>query len=212
MGPQIYAFSGLAAVLTLIPGADTALVTRNTLSGGRPAAFFTTLGICCGLSFHATASALGLSAILRISALAYTVVKVAGALYLIYLGILSLRGMGNRNTAQLGTAEPCRASNEHGVLRAFRQGLITNLLNPKVALFYLTILPQFVSPRGSVLLQSLLLASIHIAMGLVWLSLYAYFLSGFSGVMNQPSVRRTLERITGALLVGLGLRLAWERR
>lgn len=210
MAPQVYAFVGLAAVLTLIPGADTALVTRSTLSGGRRAALFTTLGICCGLTTHAMASALGLSAILRVSSLAYSVVKFAGAGYLAYLGVQSLRGAA-KNTAD-ATSNFDQSSIDRLRGDSFRQGLITNLLNPKVALFYLTILPQFVSPENSVLGQSLFLAGIHIAMGLVWLSLYAYFLSGFQHVMNRPSVRRGWERLTGALLIGLGLRLAWERR
>jgi threonine/homoserine/homoserine lactone efflux protein len=208
VGPQVYAFSGLAAVLTLIPGADTALVTRNTLSGGRRGAFFTTLGICTGLTIHATASALGLSAILRISSLAYGVVKFAGAGYLLYLGIQTL---GSSAKSEPRSCSP-HVSAESLLSNLFRQGLITNVLNPKVALFYLTVLPQFVSPQDSVLLQSFLLAGIHIAMGLVWLSLYAYFLSGFQQVMNRPAVRRGLERLTGALFIGLGLRLAWEKR
>lgn len=206
MGPQVYAFSGLAAVLTLIPGADTALVTRNTLDGGRRSAFFTTLGICTGLTVHAMASALGLSAILRISSLAYSVVKFAGAAYLLYLGIQTL---GSSAKSELRS---CSLSAESLLGNSFRQGLITNMLNPKVALFYLTVLPQFVSPQYSVLLQSFLLAGIHIAMGLVWLSLYAYFLGGFQQVMSRPAVRRGLERLTGALFIGLGLRLAWEKR
>jgi RhtB (resistance to homoserine/threonine) family protein len=206
VGPQVYAFSGLAAVLTLIPGADTALVTRNTLDGGRRSAFFTTLGICTGLTVHAMASALGLSAILRISSLAYSVVKFAGAAYLLYLGIQTL---GSSAKSELRS---CSLSAESLLGNSFRQGLITNMLNPKVALFYLTVLPQFVSPQYSVLLQSFLLAGIHIAMGLVWLSLYAYFLGGFQQVMSRPAVRRGLERLTGALFIGLGLRLAWEKR
>lgn len=206
MGPQVYAFSGLAAVLTLIPGADTALVTRNTLDGGRRSAFFTTLGICTGLTVHAMASALGLSAILRISSLAYSVVKFAGAGYLLYLGIQTLRSSAKSELRS------CSLSAESLLGNSFRQGLITNMLNPKVALFYLTVLPQFVSPQYSVLLQSFLLAGIHIAMGLVWLSLYAYFLGGFQQVMSRPAVRRGLELLTGALFIGLGLRLAWEKR
>ena len=215
MSPHILAFAGVAAVLTLIPGADTALVTRNTLTEGRRAALATTLGICSGLSVHATASALGLSAILRVSAIAYAIVRLVGAAYLAYLGVQTLCGAGEKKKGVNGTSQAeitSRQANREASWRCFRQGVFTNLLNPKVALFYLTILPQFVSPKGSVLLQSLLLASIHIAMGLVWLSVYAYFLSGFRGVMNRPIVKSTLERVTGGLLLGLGLRLAWERR
>ncbi len=214
MTPSIWAFVGIAALLTIIPGADMALITKTTLADGRRAAFFTTLGICAGLCVHAVASALGLSAILRFSAVAYSVVKAIGAGYLIFLGVQTIREAGRRRATNL--------DGEHGVTvrtaerslraRSFRQGVFTNVLNPKVAVFYLTFLPQFIARGDAVLPRSLALASIHIGMGLVWLTAFAHFLSGFSALMNRPAVKQTLERITGALLIGLGVRLAWERR
>ena len=205
---------GLAALLTIIPGADMALVARSTLLDGRRPAFFTSLGICLGLCVHATASALGLSAILRVSALAYTLVKAVGAGYLVYLGIQTIRGAGRADLAEAnGNSAQGREFASRGLLaRSLRQGMLTNVLNPKVAIFYLTFLPQFIAPGDPVLLESLGLAGIHIAMGLLWLALYAWFLSGFRGVLNRPRVRRTLESATGSLLVLLGLRLAWDQR
>ena len=214
MTPSIWTFVGVAALLTIIPGADMALVARSSLLDGRRPAFFTSLGICLGLCVHATASALGLSAILRVSALAYTVVKAIGAGYLVYLGIQTIRGSG-RSGFTHGNGTPAQRDDlaNRGILaRSFRQGILTNVLNPKVAVFYLTFLPQFIAPGDPVLLKSLGLAGIHIAMGLVWLTLYAWFLSGFRGVLTRPRVRRTLESVTGSLLVLLGLRLAWDRR
>jgi RhtB (resistance to homoserine/threonine) family protein len=215
MDPQLVAFAGLALALTLTPGADTALVTKNAVAHGRRAAFLSTLGICLGVSLHATASALGLSAIISQSALAFEVVKWLGAGYLVFLGIQALRGEGRHVAAGdgPGAATAATAANDAPWAgQAFWQGLFTNVLNPKVALFYLTLLPQFISPGDPVLQRSLLLAAIHIGMGLVWLSAYAYFISRLAETMARPSVKRNIERVTGVLLVGLGVRLALERR
>jgi threonine/homoserine/homoserine lactone efflux protein len=201
--PGIVAFVGIAALLTILPGADMALVAKVTLQDGRRAAFFTSLGISSGLPLHATASALGLSIILSTSATAFTVVKVAGALYLAYLGVRTIRHAGR--AIEVATAGRVRSERA-----AFAQGFLTNVLNPKVALFYLTVLPQFIGPGDAVLAKSLLLAGIHVALGLVWLPLYAYALDRLSALVL--GARRWLERITGVALVGLGARLALERR
>lgn len=211
MDPQIVAFAGLAAALTLTPGADTALVTKNALSHGREAAFFSSLGISTGVTFHAVASAAGLSAILGQSALAFAVVKLLGAAYLFFLGVQAIRGKGKTALPVAGSASAA-AEGRRSRLLSYRQGLLTNVLNPKVALFYLTLLPQFISPGDPVLAKALLLASIHIGMGLAWLSTYAYFVSRLAELLTQPRVRRAMESVTGLLLIGLGLRLAWERQ
>jgi len=213
MDSRFLAFLGIAALLTIIPGADTALVTKNAITRGRTAAFFTTFGICLGCLCHATASALGLSVVLRESARLYEWVKLAGAAYLVYIGVRSLwtaRKKPNGFAAsELGTE--ARAG-DTGLLRSFTEGLFTNLLNPKVAIFYLTFLPQFIAPGESVLRKSLLLASIHVLMGLLWLCSYATLLDRMSAVLTRPSIRRRLEAFTGAVLVAFGLRLAMERR
>jgi threonine/homoserine/homoserine lactone efflux protein len=201
--PSLIAFIGIVALLTIVPGADMAQVAKVTLQEGRRAAFFTSLGISCGLPLHATASALGLSVILGTSATAFTVVKIAGALYLAYLGIESLRHAGRADPlAPVARARSLRGS--------FVQGLGNNLLNPKVALFYLTFLPQFISPGDPVLLRSLLLAGIHVALGMVWLTTYAYAIDRVGKLVQGARV--WLERVTGVLLVGLAVRLAFERR
>jgi RhtB (resistance to homoserine/threonine) family protein len=212
MDPKLVMFIGLVAVLTVTPGADTALVTRNTLSHGRTAALCTTLGISLGCAVHATLSGLGLSAILSQSAALFEAVKFVGAGYLLFLGVRSLLGAGHGPLPAAGAA-PAPAVARGGAWRgAFLQGLLTNVLNPKVALFYLTFLPQFMNPGDPVVLKSLALAGIHILLGLVWLSTYAYFISRLSDLLLRPAVRRRFERVTGGLLILLGLRLAWERR
>jgi len=201
---SILAFAGIAALLTILPGADMALVAKVTLVEGRRAAFFTSLGITAGLPLHATASALGLSLILATSAEAFTVVKVAGAVYLAYLGIRTLRDSWRAEvTADVRVAQ-------RGAAGAFLQGWLSNVLNPKVALFYLTFLPQFIQPGDNVLAKSLLLAGIHAALGLAWLPTYAYAIDRIGKVVR--GARRWLERISGGALIGLSLRLALERR
>jgi RhtB (resistance to homoserine/threonine) family protein len=212
MDPKLVMFIGLVAVLTVTPGADTALVTRNTLSHGRTAALCTTLGISLGCAVHATLSGLGLSAILSQSAALFEAVKFVGAGYLLFLGVRSLLGVGHGPLPVAGAAPAPAVAREGAWRGAFLQGLLTNVLNPKVALFYLTFLPQFMNPGDPVVLKSLALAGIHILLGLVWLSTYAYFISRLSDLLLRPAVRRRFERVTGGLLILLGLRLAWERR
>ena len=197
---------GLAvlALLTISPGADTALVTKITLERGRRAALLATLGICSGLLVHATASALGLSVILATSAEAFTIVKLAGAAYLAYLGVQALRSSFRHDAAE--PPSPRRGANP------LLQGVFSNVLNPKVAVFYLTFLPQFMSPGDNVLVRSLAFAVAHAVMGIAWLSAYAYVLTRLSAVLGGAGVRRWLERVTGGVLIGLGARLALERR
>jgi threonine/homoserine/homoserine lactone efflux protein len=127
----------------------------------------------------------------------------AGAAYLVWLGVQTIR---NRRQPLESAVLHARAGS------SFAEGLFTNLLNPKVALFYLTFLPQFIDPSRPLLSQSLLLASVHIAMGLGWLTLFATFVAAIGGFLTRPEVRHNLEAVTGGLLVLLGLRLAFARR
>jgi len=210
MDARFVAFLSIAALLTIMPGADTGLVTKNAISRGRTAAFFTTFGICLGCLCHATASALGLSVVLRESARLYEWVKLVGAGYLVYIGGRAL--WTARKPYPLTQGDAFRTEQRRGIWFSFVEGLLTNLLNPKVAIFYLTFLPQFIAPGENVLRKSLLLASVHVLMGLVWLCSYAMLLDRMSAILSRPSVRRKLEAFTGAVLVGFGLRLAIERR
>jgi len=202
--PRTLAGLGVLVLLTVSPGADMALIAKVTIARGRGAAFLTSLGICSGLLVHATASALGLSVILATSAEAFTVVKLAGAAYLAYLGVQSLRESFRDMPPTQAPATRART--------AYLQGLTNNVLNPKVAVFYLTFLPQFIDPSGNVFAQSLGFAFAHGVMGIAWLSAYAYVLARLSAFFARARVRRWLERVTGAVLIGLGVRLAFERR
>ena len=213
MTASLLAFVPVALLLALLPGADTALVTRNALALGLGGARWTILGIATGCLVHATASALGLSAILATSARAYEAVKLAGAAYLLWIGVQSIRRAGGDEELDPSTvpeeAVP-RASVRTG--HPFTQGFLTNILNPKVALFYLTFLPQFVPAGAPVLRTSLLLAMIHNLLGFAWLSLYARFVDRLRVALTRPVVKAWLERATGGALVLLGARLAWDRR
>jgi threonine/homoserine/homoserine lactone efflux protein len=204
--PGLAAFVGVAALLTITPGADMALVTRNALASGWRAALLTTLGINSGVLTWAAASAVGLAALLRASAEAFTVLRVAGGAYLALLGLQTLwraRGRAGRPDPA-GPRAPARPPGAW----AFRQGLLTNLLNPKIAVFYTAFLPQFIAPGDPVLAKSVLLAAIHNVMGLAWLSAYAWLVARAGDVLRRPWVKRLLDRVTGSVLVVLGARLA----
>jgi threonine/homoserine/homoserine lactone efflux protein len=208
---QLLAFVGLAALLTVTPGADMALVARQVLAGGRPAALGTTLGITAGLVVHALASALGLSIVLQQSATAFEVVRLAGAAYLALLGGQACRDALRAGGAPSGSAPRPVSRRGWAVAGAVAPGFLTNLLNPKVALFYLAVLPQFVPAGADMLAWSLGLAAIHIAMGLAWLSAYALLLDRLASAVRSRATR-VVQALTGLALLGLGVRLALERR
>ena len=203
---RVLAFTAIAALLTLTPGSDTMLVLRSALLRGRRAGLLTVFGICCGLFIHATLSALGLSVILVRSARAFELVKLTGACYLVYLGLQSIW------SAARGTQPGQRDAATVSGHRAFAEGLLNNVLNPKVAVFYLAFLPQFVGPHDPVLAKSLLLASIHFAQGVLWLSFLTLFVGRVRLALTRPGVQRGLESLSGMVLVGFGVRLAVERR
>lgn len=207
---DLVGFFVVATVLTIMPGADMALIARSVLTSGRRAGYIMSLGIASGLLVHAVASALELSAILMTSATLFSAVKWMGAAYLVVLGVLSLRRAFLPVDA--GPVATRADGGRSSVVHALLQGLLSNLLNPKVALFYLTLLPQFIRPGDPVLARSLLLAGIHVVVGLAWLFLYTYFLGRLGEMLRRPRVRRALESVTGLLLIGFGARLAWDRR
>jgi threonine/homoserine/homoserine lactone efflux protein len=196
-------FLAASVLVTVIPGADMALVTRQVLVGGPALAQRTVFGNLAGLLVHGVALAAGLSALLVASVTAYTAVKLAGAAYLVYLGVQAV--LSSRRP-------PTEASPAVAPRHAFLQGLVSTVLNPKPALFFLTFLPQFVDPHAAVLPQTLTLVAIHVVVGLIWLSAYARLVHGARRLLTAPSVKAWLERTTGALLIAFGLRVAVERR
>lgn len=211
---QLLAFTGIVALLTLTPGADTMLVIRSVLSRGWKAGILTTLGISSGLFVHATLSALGLSLILMRSAAVFEIVKLAGAGYLLYLGGSSIWRTLCSQPDQESLIPNDQVGSEHPVKgwRSFADGLITNILNPKVVIFYLAFLPQFIDPGDPVLAKSIALTCIHVLLGLIWYSLISLFMGHLKAFFTNVKVRKGLEATTGLVLIGFGVRLALERR
>ena len=204
---DVLAFAGVVAVIVVLPGPDMALVLQNGLARGRRAAVETAVGINAGLLVWAFAAALGIAALLHASAPAFTLLKLAGAAYLVWLGLRALAdAWGETPTASAEHRSPPRKASP------FRQGLLSNLLNPKIALVFTTLIPQFIDPAAPAVPQTLLFASILICMGLVWLTSYALLVAKVATLLQRSVVRRVLSAVTGTVLTALGVRLAFERR
>ena len=204
---QLYAFLAVAAVVIVTPGPDTALTIRNTLAGGRSAGILTAAGVACGQLAWSLAAALGVAAILAASEPVFAALKLVGAAYLVFLGAQSIvwavRGVHAESAGARASAGR-RA-------RPLRQGLLSNLANPKMAIFFTSLLPQFAGAQSS-LVTVLGLGVVFCTMTLAWLSLYALAVTRVRPLVERRGVRRVLDAVSGAALVALGLRLATERR
>ena len=201
-----------------------ALVMRHALGGGVRPALYASLGICLGTLVWGAASALGVSIILTRSALAFAVLKYAGGAYLIYLGARAINEAIRSNPGGRPEDRPLQPPDgDRSQIRrrgrpsgrpvvTFAQGLFNNLLNPKAGVFYLTFLPQFVDPARNILSQSMILASLHVLMGIVWLTFYARFIDRMAATLLTARFKRRMEAATGTVLMALGIRLALARR
>jgi RhtB (resistance to homoserine/threonine) family protein len=187
------------------------LVIRNVLRGGRRNGLVTAFGVCAGLFVHATLSAVGVSILLMHSTMLFHVVKLAGAGYLVWLGIQSLRRTVRTSPPPdaLDVVKPTRKS---AIQHCFLEGVLSNVLNPKAAVFYLAFLPQFIGPTEPVLLKSLLLASIHYVEAIVWLTTLSILLDHLRRFLLQAAVRRWGDGLCGVVLVGFGVRLGLARQ
>lgn len=201
---DILAFLGISALVIVTPGQDTALAIRNSLLGGRRPGVFTAVGVSTGQAVWALATSAGLAALIVAFEPAFVALKLAGAAFLVYLGaqalLAALRG---------GHVERPEARTGLTAAVAFRQGVVSNLGNPKMAVFFTSLLPQFGATSFGGLLA---LGLAFCAMTLVWLSAYAFAVARVGDVLRRPSVRRVFDAILGAVLVALGIRLATERR
>lgn len=202
------AFLIAITILTLTPGLDTALVIRNTTRAGLQDGCMTSLGICCGLFVHALFSAIGISAILAQSAELFQLVKTIGAAYLIWLGFSSLKSL-MKTGAGLSVAQMAQQS--YDAKRSLREGFLSNVLNPKTAVFYLAFLPQFVNPEGSPLLQSMTMAGVHFVIAMVWQCGLAGALNSAKNLLKNAQFMKWMEGATGAVLVALGIKLLVEK-
>jgi threonine/homoserine/homoserine lactone efflux protein len=197
--PMIAAFVGISVVVIVTPGQDTALTIRNSLIAGRRSGLWTALGVAAGQAVWALATSVGLAALIVAFEPAFVALRLAGAAFLVYLGAQALlrawRGI---------TAEPRRGPRHP----PFRQGLFSNLGNPKMAVFFTSLLPQFAASFAGLLALGLVFCS----MTLVWLSAYAFAIAKAGDVLRRPAIRRAFDAVLGAVLVALGIRLATDRR
>lgn len=196
----LFLTASLALIVT--PGQDNIYIITRGIAQGRRAALISAWGVCCGLLVHTTFAAVGLSALLRQSAVAFSVVKYAGAAYLIYLGV--------RTLLSRESFSPSEKMPDVGPTKVFFQGILSNVLNPKVALFFLAFLPQFVSAKtGAVALQFLVLGFLFVVLTFVFTGAVGLFSGALGGwLRSKPAFANALRWLTGSVLVGLGLRLA----
>jgi threonine/homoserine/homoserine lactone efflux protein len=198
------AFVAAALILALTPGLDTAMVLRASLSSHRKTALNAALGIVLGCLAWGVAVSLGLGAILRASEALYVAVKLAGAGYLIYLGFGLL--FKPRNQIEAKQRKEALSS-----VTAFRQGFITNLLNPKIGIFYVSFIPQFIPADSNVAMYSFFLAAVHAALSMLWFLALIIAADRLSKWMNSPRIISRLDRLTGGIFIGFGLKLALSR-
>jgi threonine/homoserine/homoserine lactone efflux protein len=200
-------FIATAIVLIVTPGQDTFFILGRSLAGGRSAGISAALGVSTGTVIHTILAALGLSALLATSPYAFMAVKFAGAAYLIYIGVRALLARG-------GSLPGETAGAPEGHWPAFRQGVLTNLLNPKVALFFLALLPQFIAvDSGRKVLAFIVLGLSFVTLGVAWCVMLAIAAAKLRGAfLRRPSMAQVLNKVAGAMFIGLGLRLATARQ
>ncbi|MGM0776009.1 MAG: LysE family translocator [Bacillota bacterium] len=204
---DFFTFLILSLFVVMSPGIDTALITKRTISDGRTDGYKMGLGITAGSLVHTFAAAFGLSAILMQSAAAFEVIKYAGAVYLIYLGLSSFISMKKKKNADLETEVKSDMKKS-----AFKQGLLSNVLNPKVAMFFLTFLPQFVKSGENAQQQLIIMGIIYTLLSIFWFFLYVYFINYMREWLMSPKVQRVMDKATGAVLIGFGLKLALDKQ
>lgn len=202
MAETLVSFAGIALLVSVTPGPATALVVRSAALHGRRQALHVVLGNSTGILMWALASVLGISALIAASEAAFLGLKIAGAVVLIVLGIQALRGRGTEREA-----DPERAARS-----AYGNGLMTSFANPKLAVFFIALFPQFLAEGESVLLTTLAMALLLIAIDLVYFTLLALVVSRAKRAVVGSAIARRIERMTGAVMVGLGIRVALERR
>ena len=210
MDSSFAAFLGISAVVIMTPGQDTALTIRNTLLGGRAAGVATAAGVALGQACWTVAASLGLTALLVASEPAFAAIRLVGAGYLIYLGAHSL-------WLAIRPARPAERAAGPRVAslappKAFRQGALSNLGNPKMAIFFSSLLPQFVAPGSTAAGAMLVLGLVFVSMTLVWLCAYAAVVARAGHVLRRPRIRRAFDAAMGTILVAFGVRLAVGQR
>jgi threonine/homoserine/homoserine lactone efflux protein len=210
MTTALLGFALASTLLILAPGPDSMLVIRNTMRGGRKAGWITACGTMSGLAVWAVAAALGLSALVRVSHVGYDVVRFAGAAYLIWLGVTSFGLFGRKGTEHAAAGPP--SPGPAGWVRSYLNGMLSNLLNPKISVFFMAFLPAFIPAGVSTAQFSLVLGLWFIAETGLWLFVVAWLAGHGARWLHRPAVQRWLGRVTGVVLIGFGIRLVTESR
>ncbi|ART75373.1 lysine transporter LysE [Sutcliffiella horikoshii] len=205
---NFFLFVVMSVLLIILPGPDTAIATKNTLSAGRIGGFKTVLGTFCAILIHTIAAVVGLSAIIVKSAFLFSVFKYVGAVYLVYLGVKTIWALRNKKAE---IPMDSNVANRYKNQSHFKQGFLTNMLNPKVAVFFLTFLPQFVDPGTSTIGPFLLMGVTYAVLTAIWFVLYIYLVDQISAFMKKPRTTTVIESITGIVLIGFGVKLALEK-
>ena len=205
MAVALLTFLAAAALIIVAPGPDTLLVTRNVFRRGRRGGLVTAAGTVTGLALWSVAAALGLSALLAASEVGYNVARVAGGLYLIWLGVQTLRSHGTAPA----TATEAAPLPMH---RAYLSGVLSNLLNPKIGVFFITFLPGFVPMGAPVGSTAALLGALFVVETALWLLVLVWLVGNGTGRLSRPGVRRWVDRVTGVVLIGFGVRVVADVR
>lgn len=208
----VVSFALVAGLLTITPGLDTALVLRSAITRGTKHAFATALGVNTGALVWGVSAAIGISALLSASTLAYAVLRIIGAAYMLWLGARMIWTSLSRRQSDNDDRGASSAAPSTNGWHSWCQGLLTNLLNPKIGVFYLAVLPQFIPENAAPLAMGLLLALVHDVMGMAWFAMIILGTHGIRGWLRRPSVHRTVDRITGTVLIGFGLKLGLATR
>ncbi|MBP2403043.1 LysE family translocator [Streptomyces syringium] len=203
----LWSFALVVGLLTLTPGLDTALVLRTAALGRRRRAWGVVLGIQTGILVWGALTSLGVTALLTASQMAYEILRWAGAVYLLWMGARMLIDAW-RGIRTDGTGEAQALKEAETLYEGWRQGALTNLLNPKVGVFYVAVLPQFIPAGAPHFTTGLLLTCVHILLGLLWSMALIAFAQALRGWLQRPAARRALDRVTGTVIAGFGLKLA----
>ncbi|MFE9424797.1 LysE family translocator [Kitasatospora sp. NPDC006697] len=208
LSTALWSFTLVVGLLTLTPGLDTALILRTSALGRRRRAWGTVLGIQTGTLIWGGLTSLGITALLTASHLAYETLRWAGACYLLWTGVRMVLNSRRPQPSRPSAAEAGEPAVADTLAGGWRQGTLTNLLNPKMGAFYVALLPQFIPPGVPHLSMGLLLTCIHITLGLLWSAVLIAFTRVVRGWLRKPQAQRVLDRITGTVVVGFGIRLA----
>jgi len=198
----------MSICLIILPGPDTAMATKNTLVAGKVGGVKTVFGTCIALLIHTLAAVIGLSALIVKSALLFSIFKYVGALYLIYIGIKALLAVKNKEGVNTNDVS---INNDKEHTSCFRQGFLTNLLNPKIAVFFLTFLPQFLNPSHNTFIQLLVMGLTYLVLTIIWFAFYIFLIDKISAFMKKPKTQRYIQGLTGIVLIGFGIKLALEK-